>query len=359
MICPHCKVSIRFRERTGGTCARCREPFALDPRLHGKGMHDLRILRRAKEVTQDGRLQVTLHQFWYLARSANPYRGWIEARHTRTVTGWLVALPLSAGLVAVAFLVPFPPAVSYWPHLLVSAMLLRWAAHRRDDDHPRIPPKADITPDEYTFRRLLTDHWVKQYEGLPPGIIDEREYADPAHVPTEPVAVLLSPGRAVSVFLTANGIVQRLAVHLATTLDDLPPDVPVIVLHDASATDVLRVAVVREALPDRVVIDAGLSARVAHGRQLVRLVKPTEVSARQLRSEVGMDGELATWLADGWYSPLAAVPPARLEAVVEHAVRRAVALGRRERARRQELADTGFMSWPAQAGPTTQEGDSA
>ncbi|MFT2016839.1 hypothetical protein ACMA1D_13470 [Streptomyces sp. 796.1] len=359
MICPHCKVNIRSRERTGRKCARCHETFALDPRLHGKGMHDLRILRRAKEVTQDGRLQVTLHQFWYLARAANPYRGWIEARHTRTVTGWLVALPLTAGLLTIAVLVPFPPAVSYWPHLLVSAMLLRWAAHRQDDDHPRIPPTASITPDEYTFRRLLTEHWAQRYEGLPPGIIDEQKHAGRAPVPTEPVAALLSPGHAVSVFLTANGIVQRLAVHLATTLDDLPADVPVIVLHDASATDLMRVAVVREALPDRVVVDAGLSARVAHGRQLVRLVKPAEVSARQLRSELGMDGQLAAWLADGWYSPLAAVPPARLEAVVEHAVRRAVALGRRDEARRQKLADTGFMSWPAPSGRTTRKGDSA
>lgn len=71
MICPRCAASLTGKQRSGRICAHCGKRFALDPAVHGTGMHDIRIRGIAERATDHGRLKITLTQLWYLSRSRN------------------------------------------------------------------------------------------------------------------------------------------------------------------------------------------------------------------------------------------------------------------------------------------------
>lgn len=117
------------------------------------------------------------------------------------------------------------------------------------------------------------------------------------------------------------------------------------VLHDASALGALLAPLLRQAHPDRVVLDAGLPAAAVRTRRgaVHRVAKAPRASAADLRSVAGLSEADAAWLAQGFWSPIAAVPPSRLEAVVTAAVRQALA------ARAAELrSPDGFLTWPAE-----------
>lgn len=358
MTCPHCQANLLRKERTNSVCAHCRKPFALDPRVHGLGMNDLRIRRRAQQVTQEGRLRVTLAQFWYLARSANPEWKGIPPRRTPLLSGWLAAGTVSVALIVATAALPADQDAKWLATVLLCLFLCTWAARRRQHDHSGYPPGARVDPSYTRFRQLIAVRWVQVYGALPPGIVDEEEFAAPVHPVARPEAALLCPDRAVTVFLAANDIPQRLNLVVVATAAQLPAKVPVVVLHDASARGALLASQTRAALPGRVVIDAGLSPHTARTRKIVRLLdSSTEVSSELLRTSAGLPAALADWLAQGWWCPLAAVPPARLEAVVVRAVRRAVEQGRiAADPQHRRVATAGFMTWPASAGGTPQEG---
>ncbi len=72
VICPHCAARLQRHERTGGTCARCRRRFALDPRRHRAPACTTPASAGGwrRRVTP-GRLRVTLTQLWHACRVAH------------------------------------------------------------------------------------------------------------------------------------------------------------------------------------------------------------------------------------------------------------------------------------------------
>ncbi|MFI6334341.1 hypothetical protein [Streptomyces sp. NPDC050535] len=386
MICPHCRAALRRKERTGRVCVHCRRGFALDPAEHGRGMNDLRIQRVVHRLTDGGRLRVTLTQLWYLARTGNPVRQATTLSRTtvkRSWLRWLVIVPVLAGLLLLAAgvitgLVALAIAVGHelvW--FLALAVLaffvlaacpamFRWVfdtygdlGGERTTHTSERPPGADVVPSYAVFRHLMVGRWTQAYGGLPAGIMDDGPYT--ASAPRErPRAVLLSLDRAVTAFLDANGLPARLAVALATTTEDLPDDdVPVVALHDAGVRGALLAPRLRAARPERVVVDVAPPIREAmHNPHTVRLHKaPTDAGpalVTRLREEAGLTLTEAEWLAAGWWSPLAAVPPVLLESVVEQAVERALELDRV----RHSAASVGFLSWPEPSGTSAARGGS-
>ncbi|MFE6779779.1 hypothetical protein [Streptomyces sp. NPDC057702] len=358
MTCPHCQARLLGKERVGGTCARCGRAFALDPKADGRGMNDLRIQRRARQLTQDGRLQVTLTQFWYLSRTGNPYLAATAPRGKRHRSAWPCALLLSAALVVTASLLPAPRGAKWWVTAMLCLFLCGWASERQSSYLPARPAWARVEPSYAAFRAMMCDRWTRVYGALPPGIVDDQTYVDQAAPPERPRAALLCSDRAVVVFLAVNGLLREWGLVVAGTVDDLPAGVPVVVLHDASARGTVLALETRAALPGRVVVDAGLSADTARARQLVRLVDgPSTIDAERLRTAAGLPLTIADWLAEGWWCPLASVPPARLETVVGHAVRQAV---ERDRLagdpRHRRLSQAGFLTWPTPPETTPTEG---
>ncbi|MDX2561098.1 hypothetical protein PV371_15720 [Streptomyces sp. TX20-6-3] len=367
MICPHCAAQLAARERTGQTCSRCERRFALDPKLHGRGMHDLRIRRVAERATDGGRLKVTLTQLWYLSRVSTHLWDATPARGIRPGVRWAVAVPLALLLLVVGNLVHgVAGAIGVTAAVLV-VVVASFMRYR-----PAARAWWSITPSESAFRQAMTGHWRTVYKQLPPGVVED----DPrTPAPRESVGgrrettVILCTDHAVAVFLRANALPAGLKARLVEAepataheaLADVPAGLPVVVLHDASALGALLAPLLRLAHPGRVVVDAGLPASAVRTRRgaVHRIATTCTVDAADLRSVAGLSEEDAAWLAGGRWSPLAAVPPTRLEAVVTAAVERALS------ARPAELRSTdGFLTWPAEAparagGPSRTKGTTA
>ncbi|MEV7617707.1 hypothetical protein [Streptomyces sp. NPDC089799] len=354
MICPHCSTDLKYKERTGRVCPHCTHGFALDPRLHGTGMHDLRIRRCAKALTDDGRLKVTVTQLWYRSRTQSSSWPARKARGIHRGISWPLALAACAGLIALAARTGGAPA--FWCG--VGALLVLVVPKLVPYERAR-PGGSYISPPEYDFRRLMTGAWSTTYGGLPPGVVDD---AGPtrgrtAKRPHRPRAVILCTDHAVAAFLEANGVPGRLrAVLLEAAPDhvhedlvefpgDLPGDLPVVVVHDASAMGALLAPLLRIAHPDRTVVDAGLPvAAVRSRRGAVHCFSPAPaVDAGALRAVAGLSEEDAAWLAAGFWSPVAAVPPALLLTAVKKAVARAVAAAPSPSGPAPEHS---FLTWP-------------
>ncbi|MER6349326.1 hypothetical protein ACWC10_17450 [Streptomyces sp. NPDC001595] len=354
MICPHCRTSLPRKERTDSVCSHCELAFALDPKVHGRGMHDTRIERIARLHTDEGRRTVTLTQLWYLARAEN--RTWdAAARSGRSPwVGRTAAVVLVAGLAALAVRLPDSAhAGLIWWGSVGAAVVVYLMARGR----PRRPARragAYVLPYAHAFRSMMLGRWVEVYGGLPPGVVDEEKAGDAAFLPTdrdrqERTVALLCPDRAVRVFLSVNDFPHRLELTLVARLADLPPSGPVVVLHDASARGFQLLADVRANRPDAVVVDAGLPVKAVRGnrRAVVLHEDPPESvgsgGADWLRRMERLAPADAAWLRLGWLSPVAAVPPALLEAAVARGVERARSAPDPARRRAAEL---GFLSWP-------------
>ncbi|MFE9634682.1 hypothetical protein [Streptomyces sp. NPDC006463] len=348
MICPNCSTELKRTERTDQVCSHCHRRFALDPQLHGSGMHDLRIRRCVESLTDGGRLKVTVTQLWYRSRRSSTAWRAREARGIRPGIRWLVALAVCAGLVGCAAVTSGTPAVLAATAAVLVLVVPGFMPYERAR-----PAGSSVSPTEQAFRQLMDGVWRRAYGGLPPGVVDDagRGRGDSAPRQPRPRAVILCTDHSVAVFLEANDLPVRLRVVLVEAdpgsahdaLVDLPGRLPVVVLHDASALGALLAPLLRIAHPDRAVVDAGLPvAAVRHHRGAVHRVSPVAaVDAAELRAVAGLSAQDASWLAEGFWSPIAAVPPPLLATVLEDAVERAVAAARPDSA-----AAYGFLTWP-------------
>ncbi|MFV5998300.1 hypothetical protein ACNPQM_39545 [Streptomyces sp. NPDC056231] len=368
MICPRCAASLTGKQRTGRICAHCGKRFALDPAVHGKGMHDIRIRVIAERATDHGRLKITLTQLWYLSRSRDYASAGRDPKGVPAKIRWLVALPVAAALVACAVLTCGLLAILAGAAACAALVVVSSMRH-----HPGQLPHGQIVPAERTFRALMNGSWSAVYGGLPEGVVDD---ADPMPQPrganrsgesvpmSRPKAAILCTDRAVTLFLTANGIPDRLEAVLVEVADAVGPGgrptvlaaalsalaqyrsgLPVVVLHDADPQGVLLAPLICGAQPDRVVVDAGLPVSAARGKQgVVRLARHDPLAdAEQLRTVAGLPEADAQWLGEGFWSPLAAVPPRVLESIVVRAVERALAA---PRPTPREALTHGFLTWP-------------
>ncbi|GAB7102463.1 hypothetical protein JCM4814A_07770 [Streptomyces phaeofaciens JCM 4814] len=374
MICPHCHASLLLKERAGQVCATCERPFALDPKVHGRGMHDTRIRRVAEKLTDGGRRKVTVTQFGYLARTA--HHTWPKTPESgrRPWVGRVVGTVLAAGLVALAFLVAdMPSAGLVWWGSAGAAVLL-YVVARGKPYRPARRAGAHLSPSPSEFRTMICGRWVQVYGSLPPGIVDDRTYRTPDEdsrdsrgtgrrtggEPRSETVALLCPDPAVRVFLAANGFPRRLNLTVAAELEELTGTGPVVVLHDASASGLQLVADARASRPGQVVVDAGLPVRaVAGDRRVLTLHEEppahlrTEPPAWLRRMEEHAPRD-AAWLVEGWFSPVAAAPPALVESAVERAVDKARGASDGEQ---DKAAAVGFMTWPRPAEPPAKDGN--
>ncbi len=197
----------------------------------------------------------------------------------------------------------------------------------------------DNRPDwtDTEFRTKVLNPWREVYGGLPDGVVEDAAIR-PSVPEGPPVLAVLCPDRTVTAFLHANTFAARYRAVLVTTAAELPDDLPVIVLHDASPQGLLLVREARAARPAVPVVAAGLSARtaVAAGERAVQLYEHQERDALEgvLARLPGLSKGEHMWLAKGLWSPLVAVPPKRLLAMAERAAERAL------------HGNVGFLSWP-------------
>lgn len=382
MICPHCDARLRRKERGDSTCALCGRRFALDPYRDGRGMHDVRVRRCAERATDGGRLHITLTQLWYASRTANLCTEAAPARGIRAWVRWCVALPAAGALGVGAVLTTGAfrvVAVALAVVLLVLAASLR---HR-----PRTWASASVQPPRDAFLALMRQAWTETYGQLPRAVVDERDAVGPSAAgrgrgqkAVRPEVLILCADRAVARFLTANRLPDRLHALLLEpgpgkrdeesarlvgveralkAVSSASRGLPVVVLHDADAEGALLAPALRAAFPGRTVVDAGLPvAAVAPGHRAVRRFSVRSgCDAGLLRTVAGLPEGLAGRLAEGWWSPLAAVPPPVLADIVVRAVERALSVAPPAPDSPAHPQNDGFLTWPgpvaASQGPRT------
>jgi hypothetical protein len=333
MICPNCNRAVGYKRRRGNGCAFCRAEFALEPRRNQLRLHDLRVRRLDKKLSDGGRWRYTTRQLWYAASRKLPTEG-----PRRLVLRWFTG-PFFGSL----FLVAFFHIISGWRYsdrwfaiwlaIVVPLYLLLIVFHRlRRRRAERIMP----IPLE-VFRDLVIHRWAKVYRRPPPNLVDERGFTPPRV--DRPRVAVVCPDVSVLVCLAANGVSDKFAAVLSTGA--VPPNVPVVLLHDASQDGIRFAASTRAALSGRIVVDAGL-----HVWQV--MAKPGMLLRRE-RFRAKNRGLPVTaaehaWLQRGLWSPIGATKPARLVAVLARAILQIEVLADPES---RQAARTGYLSWPA------------
>ncbi|MCX4094161.1 hypothetical protein [Nocardia sp. alder85J] len=199
-----------------------------------------------------------------------------------------------------------------------------------------------VPADYNTFQRQVTQRWIDVYGSPPFGAVGEQGVLP--RPGARPRFGLLCPDRSVLVCLAANDVHRRHDLVLAERAEQLPPGVPVIVLHDASLPALRFAEQVRDGLAPRPVVNQ-LAPRAVLGKgAALRLrgpaPRPEELAAAPRNT---LSQEEFDWLAGGWWSPVAALPPARLLALVDKAVDRIEQAIDPDRRRARAV---GFLTWP-------------
>jgi hypothetical protein len=300
MICPHCDEPLLYQQRGGRRCSHCGKQFVFEPRLNRLHLHDVKVRRLADKLSDGGRLSYTVTQLWYAAARGSAARRVRSAgRHAKPTPG-------------LAF--------------------LRARARK-----PR-PPRLIAMPLN-EFRELVLWTWSDIYNAWPAGVVDETVVKV---APRErPRLALVCPDRAVLACLQANGVPDAYDMVLTASPANVPPGVPVLLLHDASPDGCRFAARARAGLPGRTVTVVGLRPRTVLRRQHFYLRLRWPARPRGLDG-LGLDQQEVEWLRQRWWSPIAAVRPHRLLAAVTRAAERA---GRAD-ADRRRAKRVGFLTSP-------------
>ena len=330
MICPHCSKNLLRRQRTSSRCSYCQKQFAFDPKENTLGLHDVKVRRHAHRLAEGGGMSYTRKQLWYalsrkkITEPATPLSG----------CGCGVFLVLT--IAVVIFGSSVQPSGDTLIGVILAAIVVLVAANILFAIlRPVLAARREIQPpvSESGFDTMLAT-WRRVYGTSPPGMID----TVPPAVVQQPVAALVCPDVSVLDCLTANGVPHRNRLALATLAAGVPPAVPVVLLHDASRDGMRFAATTRAALPGRVVVDAGLRpSTVLRNKGMLRL-RGKKFDAHLLGG-LELTRQETQWLTAGWWSPVGAIPPAKLVAAVDKALARAD----RDRSR---AAEVGFMTWP-------------
>ncbi|OKJ13647.1 hypothetical protein [Kitasatospora sp. CB01950] len=354
MICPHCQTDLLQRNRPGHRCSHCGKTFALDPKVEPGRLHDSKFRELVAKGT-GGTLKITVEQLYWLNErrlhrfpDAMERQGTVVAGVTLTVVA-VVAGAIAAGVGSFVWFLLGPVA------LIAAAFALQQFVGSR-----RLKSESPLTPRvrRNEFQRAVIDRWRAVYGTLPGGLLEHPPTtAGPSTVKAR--AVVLCEVPSVAAFLRANDFPERQQVLLVTELAKVPAELPVVVLRDLSLVALERTVTIRAKLHGRRVVDAGLAPRAVFApAKAVRLHDaPRRTAPWTLAASPGwqrLTEQERNWLTDGWDCPLITLPPAKLLALAEKAVGRAVQRAVAPVPAQETPAQTrrraeriGFLSWPA------------
>jgi hypothetical protein len=334
MICPNCQKDVKYKERGGKVCGSCRKRFAVEPKDNPLRLHDMKLIRLSQQLGGNGAYRYTVNQLYFNA-ARKAVRGKAEFPLGFAVLTVLVDLVLTIIAVATAtwaLLIPVVVSVAGWALFITYRVATRRT--RRID-----PPM-----DRNRFHSLAVEGWRKTYGQDLPGLARDLEVSNlPQHAST-PVLVVLAPNRGALAGLRVNDVVNRHRVTLAHSFDQVPPNVPIALLHDVSVTGYVFAAQARAEFGQRVVADLTprpKAARSAPAALKLRQPWPADDMIGWLRASRLLDEDELDWLAKGWWTPIESVRPS-------NTLNRLAAVTRRyadpdERA----AAAIGFLSWPS------------
>jgi hypothetical protein len=332
MICPHCNRNVKRKERTNNVCDSCKKRFALEPKENSLNLHDVRVMKLATHLGNDGGYRFTTTQLWYAAsRKA-------IARTGRFPVGKFVLSAIAVPALIVADIA----AGGLFFSIGAAVLTVGWAIYltvrhaNRNNRYIR-PPMS-----HRDFVDKMLDGWRATYGGDVPGVVREDGIRPDWQVP-QPVLAVLSDSHPALVGLYANDVHRRHNVALVHRPGQVPAGVPVVLLHDVSVDGYRFAAEARAALGSRVVADLTPRPSVvkaAKGSVKLRHPAPPAETMHWLRASGTLAEADLEWLALGWWSPIAALRPSALVGRVAAAVQRAGDPDRRS------AAAVGFLTWP-------------
>jgi hypothetical protein len=385
MRCPNCQADVKYRERSGHICAKCRREFALDPKDNHLKLHDLRFKDLHNQISQQGTLYYTADQLRHHAGRKVAR----EASKPLTRTGCMI----TSVVIAVILAIVFAQGGSIYMGLFIGVVALvglLGIVYVRGDSVFKysLPTGLD------DFQRRILLRWQQIYGGLPPRMLTDEvrsSLRDDQPAPEQVGGVVACPQRDVLECLRANAVPVRLNIQLLPTREPFTPtqqamlerlrrepDLPLLLLHDASPAGVLLHNTIIKSLglqKNHRIVDLGLQPADAIEHKMMRLgakpepqmlaiIKRFVVSKNKpvpnpqtRRGPVLRENEFR-WLERGFYTPILSVSPARLIRVVTQAAQRlniappavaahdAASADPEERARAQAQA-VGFMTWPS------------
>ncbi|RRR74853.1 MAG: hypothetical protein EI684_06080 [Candidatus Viridilinea halotolerans] len=371
MKCPHCATELRYRDRSGKRCNSCQHRFALEPRTNRLKLHDLRLRDLAQKLSSGGQYYYSVDQLRYaagrkllqpasaLAKAGGCVFQFFVFGFILTIGSFVFGDLLFATLWANALLL-LPLLM-----LFLGAIMIVWVLTA---DRRRYPP-FPITAEQFSREVLKPYH--ETYDEPLPGFLggQKRPQLRPdLPAPSDLRGALVCPDAAIRACLLANDLPGRFGLALLpaagpfdvaaqTHLEALrqhPQQLPLLLLHDASpAGCLLATHVVNHlglgAAGERRVIDLGLRPRTVIKHKLMTLkAKPDATLLQQLQQAGKLAPEELAWLAAGNYTPIAALAPARLMAIIERVRLRPLAAPEPEpEPEPEQLARAiGFMSWP-------------
>ncbi|MFE1316075.1 hypothetical protein [Kitasatospora phosalacinea] len=327
MICPHCRLNRRQRERGNHTCSHCRKVFALDPKVDPGRLHDLKF-RELVAKSAPGGLRITVEQlYWVNERRLHRFPTGLQRRGS-AVTGVVLA-------VATLFVAALSVAIGGLAYLLLDPLALLCGVHSflqfRNSGryHPLQPFRPWLRlPD---FEQRVVARWRQVYGALPDGVVDDGPSAAAFARPKDPRVVVLCELPGVVAFLRANGFAERHRALLLQQPDQLPPGLPVVLVRDLSLDALVRAVELRARFAGHRVVDCGLLPRsVELPARMVRLRDAGKVRQEPSAALAGspawqrLPEQEREWLCDGWSSPLITLPPVKLMAALDKAVERAL-----------------------------------
>ncbi len=362
MICPHCNADLRYKERPGYRCSRCRQSFAFDPKLNPLRMHDIRFGKITAKLSSEGTYVYTPAQLWYQAARKNVA---LQKPALSCVTGTIILAIIGVGFSILMNIENLSEAVTCAAPIIIGAIVFlpfAWLINRYFRKPWRYL-KMPMTLDQ--FREKIIKRWAAIYDEQPAGLTDARTKRADQPAPDQLRSVLLCPEPEVLACLRANGVHQKLGLGLIPGDAELTqaeqavvaqlrarPDLPVFLLHDASPAGALLARDVRQKLK-RKVIDLGLHPHQAIEHNLMKLAaKPTPEQLKRLeeqRNAGQLSKEEFDWLQKGFISPLLALTPNRLIRILTNAVERGTTTMAAEPPTAEEQAKAvGFMTWPGE-----------
>jgi len=367
MKCPHCLADLKYRDRRDGKCAKCRRPFALEPRGDVLGMSDLRLHRLAERLSDQGKCWYTAAQLGHAAvRNRIRRKPQFDLRDRMLVIG-IVAIMVLVSLFVSLFIEP----VRIFSCIAFLVMIMLGISTARQYLEFSKPPLYGFLPVLERFEERYVVPW-ERIHGILPGRVTTQEamVLRRFQLPSSQVrAVLASPVADVLDCLRANGLPQRLGLALINP--DQPasadeaiiallrsrPRLPLLLVHDASVTGCLLPALLpaRWGLaPNHRIIDLGLRPRhvqqaclpwkrEAPPRKLLRLLE----RRTQMPNGLTLTPEEREWLRRGYVTSALFIPPACLVAVVTQAVERLAPARVVDPEAQAQARAVGFMTWPS------------
>ncbi|GAA0909136.1 hypothetical protein Vau01_075120 [Virgisporangium aurantiacum] len=305
----------------------------MEPKDNPLRLHDVKLQRLSQQLSGNGLYRYTVNQLYF-----NASRKAVRGRGCGPVAALTLMMFPVVILTVTALAADLPILL-----LPVALIVLGWTiyfAYRISTRHTR---RIDPPMDRTSFHTVAVEGWRQTYGQDLPGLVRDRELSNlPEHSST-PVLVVLAPKRSALAALRINDVVNRHRVTLAYSFDQVPPDVPIALLHDVSVAGYHFAGQARATFGQRVVTDLTprpKAARTAAAALRLRQPRAADDVLGWLRASRLLDDDEVTWLAKGWWTPIESVRPSNLINRVTAAVNRNADPDERA------AAAVGFMSWP-------------